>query len=170
MITSNEKTLRTPNKDVDINEAKTIIQKLEYELRSSTNIGVGLAAPQIGINKRVAIIRIEKPYKQYVDLVNPTMVHMKYGFVNHKEGCLSVPNKLFNTWRYKEILIKDLLRPSGLVATDYDALVIQHEYDHLESILIMDRAISSKIGRNDPCPCGAMKNNKPTKYKKCCGI
>lgn len=170
-IITDESILRTKNEKVTEEEAKEIIIELEKSLASSVIPGVGLAAPQIGINKSVAIIRIKTDnYEQYIDLVNPKIIDERQGFVNKEEGCLSIPGKRFNTWRYKEVFVKDDTNPDGFVATGFEAVAIQHEIDHLNGVLVSDRAIDKKkVGRNEPCPCGKMVNGKPVKFKKCHG-
>jgi peptide deformylase len=166
MIITDESILRAKNEKVKKKEINEIISKLEESLASSDIPGVGLAAPQIGINKRVAIIRIKtSDYEQNINLINPRIVDRRDGFVNKEEGCLSVPGKRFNTLRFREIVVEDDLRPDGFIATDFEAVAIYHEIDHLEGILVSDRAVGkNKIGRNDLCPCGSK-----IKYKKCHG-
>ena len=154
--------LKKKNEDATLEEAEEIIKQLEISLKESKVPGVGLAAPQIGIHKKVVIIRVRG--EDDLNLVNPIIIEKKNGFVLNNEGCLSVPDKKVNTRRFKEILVKDDLHPSGLVLTDMIAVVAQHEIDHLESILITDRDLSSQPGRNDPCFCGSGK-----KFKKCHG-
>ena len=87
------------------------------------------------------------------------------------EGCLSIPGKHFNTIRYSNITIEDDM--IGRVALDESSdglltIILQHEVDHFEGKTLLDRrqvpiVNTSKVGRNDPCPCGSGK-----KYKKCC--
>ena len=159
--------LRASNGTVSLQESKQIINDLDIALQNSTMSGLGLAAPQIGINKRVAIVRA---YGELINLVNPVIIEKEDGFINTNEGCLSIPGTFVNTQRYKEIFIKDDLHPDGVVAVGDVAVVMQHEIDHLEGILMIDRAIGKgKIGRNEKCPCGKVVNGKPVKYKKCHG-
>ena len=166
-IITDIKELRKPNSKIDLYESKTIIEKLEIALSNSKTPGVGLAAPQIGIHKRVAIIRSKEGN---IDLVNPKIIEKNYGFTFFEESCLSLPGKTFNTQRYREIFVKDDLHPAGFIAMGLMAVIINHEVDHLDGILSIDRVVGKKkIGRNDPCPCGKMKNGKPVKYKKCHG-
>jgi peptide deformylase len=164
MIITDEKILRKQNDDVLIEEGKEIIILLQNELKNHN--GVGLAAPQIGINKNVAIIRYDN---KKIDLINPKILELDYGFINKDEGCLSIPNRIFNTFRFKYIYLKDDLHPAGIVATDEEAIVFQHEVDHLNGILLIDREVGKKINRNDPCPCGKVVNGKILKFKKCHG-
>ena len=161
IITDVEK-LRGKNETVSLNEGKEIIRILESVLKT----GLGLAAPQVGIHKRVAIVRAEDK----IDFINPVILSAEDPFTNFREGCLSIPNKRFNTKRFGEIFVKDDLHPDGVIITGGAAIVAFHEIDHLSGILVMDRSVGkSKIGRNDPCPCGKLVNNKPIKWKKCHG-
>jgi peptide deformylase len=163
MIITDEKELRKPNAIVTLEESEDIIKQLEVEL-SQTN-GIGLAAPQIGIYKQVAIIRNKE---EVINLVNPIIVSRTHPYNHKEESCLSFPEKKFNTARFLEIAIKDDLHPAGFVAVGFSAIVLEHEIGHLFNDLIIDRAIN-KIGRNDPCPCGLQKEDKRIKFKNCHG-
>jgi len=93
-------------------EAIEIISKLEWELRHSSIPGVGLAAPQIGINKAVAIIRVKNSFDPTdpvtsINLVNPRLVEA-HDLVQYNEGCLSFPGKSSKTIRYDEIFIETM--------------------------------------------------------------
>lgn len=160
MIVTDPNQLRQPIEEVNLEEAKEIISKLEKELSAEPH-GIGLAAPQIGIKKKVAIIRFEED----IDLINPVILERNQPVIMKSEACLSLPGLSVDTQRYKEVFVKDLQRPEGFVATGNMAIALQHEIDHLEGILIIDRAIGkNKIKRNAPCPCGSK-----LKYKKCHG-
>jgi len=164
MIITDISKLRMENNNVLPNEMDNIIINLEKNLGVN---GVGLAAPQIGINKKIAIVRFDNVS---INLINPKIIDSSGGFINKDEGCLSFPGQRFNTLRHREIFVKDDLRPDGFVAVGFEAVVIAHEIDHLEGILIIDRAVgNNKIGRNDPCPCGKKINGKVVKFKKCHG-
>lgn len=165
-IVTNISELRKKNFNTDLDEAKSIINKLEISLKKSKH-GIGLAAPQIGIHKKVSIIRLDS---EYIDLVNPNIVDRSIGMTFFCEKCLSLPGSSINTHRFKEIFVKDDLHPAGFVATGMVSIAIQHECDHLDGILIIDRTVGkNKIGRNDPCPCGRIENGKSIKWKKCHG-
>jgi peptide deformylase len=98
-------------------EAAGIITKLEWELRHSPRPGIGLAAPQIGINKAVAIVRIPNKIGRIVidltepiinvNLVNPILVEAR-DLEQYNEGCLSFPGQSVRTIRYNEIVIETL--------------------------------------------------------------
>ena len=105
--------------------------------------GIGLAAIQIGIPKRIIIIDIsrEKKNKNPLHFINPEIVWKADEDIIYEEGCLSVPNQFAEINRPKECHVKyldyfgqpQLLKAQGLLAT-----CIQHEIDHLEGILFID--------------------------------
>jgi peptide deformylase len=167
MIVTNIAELKLPNERAAPDEVSEIIRRLEIELAASPRAGVGLAAPQIGIRRRVAIIRTKGAS---INLVNPVLVEKEHSIVVRGEGCLSLPGMSIDTWRSDEVFVKCDENPGGIVATGLEAVVIQHEMDHLDGILMTDRSTSLRIGRNDPCPCGARNpDGKPVKFKRCHG-
>lgn len=105
--------------------------------------GIGLAAIQIGIPKRIIIMDIsrEKENKNPLHFINPEIVWKADEDIIYEEGCLSVPNQFAEINRPKECHVKyldyfgqtKLLKAEGLLAT-----CIQHEIDHLEGILFID--------------------------------
>lgn len=167
MIVTDLIELRKPNKPATLEEAAEIVHHLERELAASARPGIGLAAPQIGIHKRVAIVRTSA---HSIDLVNPVVLNREHSILVHNEGCLSIPGVSVDTWRFDEVLFKCDVCPAGVVVTGLEALAVQHEVDHLDGILMMDRAAGRSIGRNEPCPCGARKEDgRPVKFKHCHG-
>lgn len=172
IITYNEEALRIKCEEVLPDEVGSLIDVLEKELANANRLGkngIGLAAPQIGIAKKIAIIRLGNIN---LDLVN-CHLHKGYDLTNFTdEGCLSFPGRVETTTRFQEVHIKNNLKgPNEFIATGFLAVACQHELDHVNSTLFMDRKIivpdlskKSKIGPNQPCICGSNK-----KYKKCCG-
>lgn len=178
IITNSEKDLRIKCEDVKPEEIGELREKLEKELQRSNLLGrsgIGLAAPQIGIAKKMAIVRLDRngQYDLEVDLVNARIDSKHYPMSFFSEGCLSFPGRLENTTRFNEIHVVDnLVFPNAFIATGMLSIVCQHELDHLNEILFFDHAIKpiTNIGSNQPCPCGRLdKNGKKIKYKKCCG-
>jgi len=172
MILTDEQALRIKCTDVLPEEVAELREKLEKELKASGERGmpgIGLAAPQIGIPKRMAIVRLNN-YK--VDLVNATIAKQYDLQLFDGEGCLSFPGRLEKTKRYNEIHILDnMVEPKQFIATGLLAVVCQHELDHTRGVLLPDVAIKQiekpqgKQRPNDLCMCGSGK-----KYKKCCKI
>ena len=146
MIITDEKLLRMDCKPVLPEEVDELRDKLEKALQRSCDRGkpgIGLAAPQIGIAKNMAIIRVTgtNGNKFDVDLVN---ARIEKGFDKvffRKEGCLSFPGKFVKTKRFKEILVVDNdVSPRSFIATGLLSVCIQHELDHLKGILLPDLA------------------------------
>jgi len=180
IIKNNVDKLRVKCEDVSEKEVADLIYLLERELKESEKNGapgIGLAAPQININKNIAIVRIDNNNR--VNLVNCKIDKMYDPVIFNDEGCLSFPGRLENTTRYKEVHISNnLVYPNKFIATGLMAVVCQHEIDHLNGNLFFDHAIKTnqlisgkKIGPNDPCICNKIDllTGKIKKYKKCCG-
>jgi len=160
IIKNNEEALRVICQPVAEHEVASLLDILDRELKLSAlegYPGIGLAAPQIGIDKNIAIVRS----KTNIDLINPVITSSKYPFMFTNEGCLSFPGRLETTSRFQEIDFISNNRSFSLKGLD--AVVVQHEVDHLNSILFPDR-ILKKLKPNEKCFCGSNK-----KYKKCHG-
>jgi len=109
------------------------------------SLGAGLAAPQIGISKRIIIIDGEED--GLLVLINPVLIK-KEGKVDEEEGCLSVPGIYSNVERYETVTVEGLDRNGEKIRIKKDGLMgkaLQHEIDHLEGLLFIDRI--SKIKR-----------------------
>ncbi len=144
MIITNESELRELGltaTNVLPEEVEELRTKLEHELQNSTIPGIGLAAPQIGIAKKMAIIRISSPRQKYhIDLVNCRILKGFDLAVFDGEGCLSFPGESIRTHRYQEIYVIDnLIKPFTFIATGLPAVAIQHELEHLEGKTFKDK-------------------------------
>jgi peptide deformylase len=106
--------------------------------------GIGLAAPQIGISKRIIVV---DPGKNFMEIINPEIIYGE-GEQNRSEGCLSVPGKVGWCSRYQKVIVRGL-NPQGenieIEAEDLLAIVLQHEIDHLDGILFPDKATRMRI-------------------------
>lgn len=101
--------------------------------------GVGLAAPQIGVSKRVIVVDVGDGL---VELVNPEVVEAS-GQAKETEGCLSVPGMVGEVSRAAQVKVKGLNRQGQEVAyqaNGFMARALQHEIDHLEGIIFVDKA------------------------------
>jgi peptide deformylase len=128
-------------------ETQQIIETLQDNLASTQ--GVGIAAPQISVSKRIIIIA-SRPTPRYpsAPLMEPTVMinpaFQKLSDIREKdwEGCLSVPGIRALVPRYTEILISYINQQNDLVEARLDgfvARVFQHEFDHLEGTVYLDR-------------------------------
>lgn len=110
--------------------------------------GVGLAAPQVGILKRVVVIDAgEGP----VVLINPEILEMS-GEQTGGEGCLSIPGKTATVTRADYVKVRALgrdMKEFTLEGTELLARAVQHECDHLEGVLYVDKAESPVMDTDD---------------------
>ena len=175
-------------KKVSLEEGDEIAVKLLQELKTSKT-GIGIAAPQLGIDAQVMVVNVKKP----LVFINPEILSLD-DEVLFKEACLSFPNKYITTNRHKwvQITCDNLQRdfgcgkavvcgptnahmeddgedPDGL----WESVCIQHEYDHLQGITMYDRryiapqAKSEKVyGRNEKVILIKGEETKTIKYKK----
>lgn len=108
--------------------------------------GVGLAAPQIGVSKRMIVV---DPGDNLLELINPVIIRAE-GEQIGREGCLSVPGIIGLVKRAESVSVQALNRQGEEVtigATGILARVLQHEIDHLDGFLITDRAIETRKER-----------------------
>lgn len=113
-----------------------------------TEGGVGLAAPQVGVSKRVIVLDgdTDRYGEARIALVNPVIVRHE-GEVEDEEGCLSIPELRERVKRWKEVGVRGLGPDGSDLEFDASGLLsraIQHEIDHLDGILFVDRVSSLK--------------------------
>jgi peptide deformylase len=175
---------------VTLEEGEKIAVEL-FEILNKRKDGIGLAANQVGIDAAVAVVNVREP----IVLINPEIVSRETE-IPFYEGCLSFPGKGVNTKRYETVEVTSdnvdgTMIFSGVDTGDeakgtwesekhsyqvkdkdlrtLEAVCVQHEIDHLNGIVCMDRKVDTtykaekKPGRNEPCHCGSGK-----KFKKCC--
>ncbi|MGO9377074.1 MAG: peptide deformylase [Dissulfurispiraceae bacterium] len=110
--------------------------------------GVGLAAPQVGVGKRVIVVDIgdREDGGGLIVLVNPEIV-LAEGLIDSEEGCLSVPEYIAHIKRAESVVVRGLDRDEKPIEMKADGLVaraLQHEIDHLDGVLILDRISAIK--------------------------
>jgi peptide deformylase len=143
ILTEPNKLLRQVSKPVDkVTKEEQILMDDMLETMYKAN-GIGLAAIQIGVPKRIIVMDISKNGQENNPMyfVNPVIKNKNKEFSTYEEGCLSVPNQFAEVDRPATCEIeyldyygeKKLLKAQGLLAT-----CIQHEMDHLEGILFID--------------------------------
>jgi peptide deformylase len=106
--------------------------------------GIGLAAPQVGVHKQILVIDcdLENATTPPLIMINPTITSQSKEVCVIQEGCLSIPKVFLDVTRPEvvEVSYKDEQgRPRKMVAKDLMARVIQHEIDHLNGVLFVDR-------------------------------
>lgn len=134
-----EETLRMKCDEVasfDLN-LSTLLNNMKETLKDAK--GAGLAAPQVGVTKRVFVVDVDEGYFEFINPVILGTSGSQYGV----EGCLSLKGKWGDVKRPRKVTVKAFDRygkPFKIVAKDFFARAICHEYDHLDGILYIDKA------------------------------
>ena len=178
-------------KEVTVEEGMEIATKL-FQILNERGDGIGLAANQVGIDAQVAVVNVREP----LVLINPKIVK-KENEIRFFEGCLSFPGKGVHTKRYETVHIETEQSESGWIFSGVElgesgkgtweegelkedrqvrlleAVCVQHEIDHLNGLVCMDRKIDTtvkriekKIGRNQLVTIKKGDAVKVLKYKK----
>lgn len=125
-------------------EFQGFLDQLVYTMRVSD--GVGIASPQVGKNVRVIVVNTGAQPECYM---NPVITKQSETMVESEEGCLSVPGKYGLVPRHKKVTVEAINRHGKRVVLDlkgFPAIVFQHEIDHLDGILFIDKA-TKLVGR-----------------------
>ena len=144
--------LQTPSSDLTEMELKSVllpalVEKMLYTVQHPAQGGVGIAAPQVGVNKRIICVqRLDKegePFEVYLNI----HIDSLYGDrISGYEGCLSVPGYRGHVERYDSVAVSYLPYGGHSAVIEniggYTARIFQHEIDHLEGIMYVDRADS----------------------------
>ncbi len=161
------RTIRLKGDDILTKKAKKIevvdekIKTLANDMLETmySNDGIGLAACQVGMLKAMIVYDVKwiedtdskgrkiKPKKEPHILINPIITYKSKSMVEVEEGCLSFPNEFDNVYRHEKIKVeytdingnKKVKSVSGM-----ESVVIQHETDHLEGIVFLDRVKENK--------------------------
>jgi len=177
-------------KEVSVEEGLTIATKL-FEILNKRKDGIGLAANQVGIDARVAVLNVREP----LILINPEIISKEVE-IPYYEGCLSFPKKGCHTKRYETIEVKTAQEEGSWIFSGVDkgdagmgswerdkktqgkelrtleAVCVQHEIDHLNGMRILDRMVDTtirnerRIGRNNLVTIKRGDAVKVLKYKK----
>ena len=149
--------LRTPSRDLRRKELRskeleTLKAKMLRTVTDPTQDGVGIAAPQVGLNRRVIWVqRMDKPGEPFECYVNVRLDSLFGEISRGPEGCLSVPPMRGIVPRYNGVIVSYLDPSTGKRCSEkvegYTAIIFQHECDHLDGTLYIDKADSVFIDR-----------------------
>ncbi|MFA5905425.1 MAG: peptide deformylase [Desulfobacula sp.] len=149
ILTYPEKSLLKPSDKVEIidDEIRTLINDMGETMFDAP--GVGLAAPQVGVNKRVIVYDLHAGDKdddgitqEFKALINPEIIEASGSIISEKEGCLSVVDYNADVKRYETVVVKALDiegNPMEFKADGIFSVIMQHEIDHLDGILFINR-------------------------------
>ncbi|MFJ4734106.1 peptide deformylase [Streptomyces sp. NPDC088770] len=176
IVAAGDPVLRRPAEPFDGQLEPALLTRFVQALRLTMHAapGVGLAAPQVGVGLRIAVVEDPAPVPEEVReargrvplpfrvLVNPSYEAVGTGRAAFYEGCLSVPGWQAVVARHAEVRLRALderCRAVDEVLYGWPARIVQHETDHLEGTLYLDRAEPRSLSSND-----AMANrwNQPT--------
>ncbi len=147
-----ESSLLLPSEPVNTIDDKieTLIEDMGETMFAAP--GVGLAAPQIGVNKRIIVYDAKAGMSKeteednhnndFIALINPEIIKKTGSVISESEACLSVPDLTSNVKRFESVTIKALNIDGNEVEFDADginAIIMQHEIDHLDGILFLER-------------------------------
>ena len=178
-------------REVSVEEGMSIATEL-FQILNARGDGIGLAANQVGIDAQVAVVNVREP----LVLINPKYISRETEII-YGEGCLSFPGHAIRTKRYRDVIIKTAQSKSswyfsgaeensdgksvwdkGNMKQDQEnrileSICVQHEIDHLNGIVCMDRKVETsykrtekKYGRNELVTIKRNDAVKVLKYKK----
>ena len=148
-------TLANRARDVRDDEFGEALEQLTSDMAETMYAapGVGLAAPQIGDGRRIIVVDSGESGERGLDLhrmVNPVITERSAEYILWPETCLSVPDLEVKVKRYKQITVQ-WREPGGAqrekVFEEFEAVIVQHELDHLEGSVLLDRVSSFRRGR-----------------------
>jgi peptide deformylase len=148
--------LHTKTKRVDVidNDIAKIADQMFITMKKAN--GIGLAAPQVNIDKQIAIVDVNRDdndtKSNLIVMINPKIIQASQSLSKMNEGCLSIPGIEVEVTRPASITVtfQDLeSRKVTLKANELLARAIQHEVDHLNGILITDHGIAKPIENHD---------------------
>ena len=150
-IFGEEDSLLLREKSVDFTAAdlrsesfKSLAAKMLYSVKDPSQDGVGIAAPQVGLRRRlVCVQRFDKPGEPFGVYPNARLDSLWGEKVPGGEGCLSIPNRRGDVMRYQDIDISYTspftLKDTVETIQGFTAVIFQHETDHLDGVLYIDK-------------------------------
>ncbi|KAF0182921.1 MAG: peptide deformylase [Nitrospirae bacterium] len=134
-----------PIQNVDDDLQQLIIDMIEtmHEAR-----GIGLAAPQVGVSKRLVVLDLSSREEKMpvLVLVNPEIIEAE-GIVESEEGCLSIPECLMSIKRAEKVKVRAMDPAGKIIEIEAEGLLaraLQHELDHLDGVVLFDRLSAIK--------------------------
>ncbi len=135
-------------KNINSSQLQSLISSLQLLVRID---GVGLAAPQIGTSLRIFIMYLpenKNKIREQIIVINPKIISVSKKLERDQEGCLSLPGYIGFVVRPQQIKVEffnEFGQKCQRTFNGFNARIFQHEYDHLEGILYIDRILNKKI-------------------------
>jgi peptide deformylase len=143
ILTEPTPSLRQRSRELEVGEITTpkfqaYLDRLIHTMKHAD--GVGIASPQVGENVRAIVVNMPQGAECFI---NPEITKKSEAMTESEEGCLSIPGKYGMVSRHKKVSIRALNRHGRRLefeAKQFPAIVFQHEIDHLDGILFIDKA------------------------------
>jgi peptide deformylase len=137
--------LRKPAREVgEIDEALRLLAEDMFETMYAAE-GIGLAGPQVGVSRRIIVVDVRQEGVEPMALINPRVIEAGSRTEKAEEGCLSIPGVSAAVERPEQVTVEALDIEGHPVRLEADGLLarcLQHEIDHLDGILFLDRVDS----------------------------
>lgn len=125
----------------EVDEGIRALIKDMFEIMEEES-GIGLAAPQVGISKKIIVLSLKEKNFEKIALINPVIMSRSKETAFMEEGCLSIPGIEADVQRSTKVIVRGLTRSGRMVeisASNLLARVLLHEIDHLDGVLFIDR-------------------------------
>jgi peptide deformylase len=137
----------------ELKQYRSLAEDMIKHIKNPDNGGVGLAAPQVGVNKRLIVVSLMKTYDdeayRTIAMVNPEIIEHSENKVKAEEWCLSVPGERGDVERWEWVKVS-FVDPEGrkyaMRLESLAARIVQHEIDHLDGVLFTDKAENIVFG------------------------
>lgn len=144
VLTNPNPQLRERSKEIPFEEIKSAhVKQLISDLKATMELekGVGIAAPQTGVLVRLIVVETGQGMHAFI---NPRIVRKSFRKIDSEEGCLSVPGVFGIVRRHRSVVVEaynEEAQPVTIRADHFPATLFQHEIDHLDGILFIDKVV-----------------------------
>lgn len=133
-------------KPQELKQYRSLAEDMVKHIKNPDNAGVWLAAPQVGVNKRLIVVSLMKDYEdesfRTIAMINPEIIEHSWETCTDTEGCLSVPGESGDVTRWTWVKVT-FIDPEGrkyaMKLENLAARIVQHEIDHLNWVLFTDK-------------------------------
>jgi peptide deformylase len=139
-----------PIKNHELKHYRSLAEDMLKHIKNPDNGWVWLAAPQVGVNKRLIVVSLMKTYDdetfRTIAMINPEIIENSGEKCRDKEGCLSVPGESGDVERWTWVVVHFLDidgKKYSLKLMDLAGRIVQHEIDHLDGVLFTDKLVQS---------------------------
>jgi peptide deformylase len=140
------RTISDPIRSDEIRKYRSLAEDMVKHIKNPDNGGVGLAAPQVGVNKRLIVVSLMHDYEdenyRTIAMINPEIIEHSEDTCSDTEWCLSVPGETGDVERWNSVKVSFLDidgKKYVMKLSDLAARIVQHEIDHLDGVLFTDR-------------------------------